>query len=75
MTDATLEEMWRIKEELSAPHLSWKEYANELYAFQETERKSGVKFVSFPPISQDVNAPAQVFVAEDGPEYGAKPAT
>ena len=47
--DATLEEMWRIKEELSAPDKSWEEYAATLYAFQEEERRRGVKFVSFPP--------------------------
>ena len=47
--DATLEEMWRIKEELSAPDKSWEEYAAALYAFQEEERRRGVKFVQFPP--------------------------
>ena len=45
--DATLEEMWRIKEELSAPNDSWEEYAAALYAYQEEERKRGVKFASF----------------------------
>ena len=49
MHDATLEEMWRIKEELSAPNDSWEEYAAALYAFQEEERRNGVKFVPFPP--------------------------
>ena len=49
MRDATLEEMWRIKEELSAPNDSWEEYAAALYAFQEEERRKGVKFVSLPP--------------------------
>ncbi len=47
--DATLEEMWRIKAELSAPNDSWEEYAAALYAYQEEERKQGVKFVSLPP--------------------------
>lgn len=49
MYDATLEEMWRIKEELSAPNDSWEEYAAALYAFQEEERRRGVKFVRLPP--------------------------
>ena len=53
MTDATLEEMWRIKEELSAPETSWEEYAAALYAFQEEERKRGVKFVAIPPCSSE----------------------
>ena len=49
MRDATLEERWRITEELSAPNDSWEEYAAALYAFQEEERRKGVKFVSLPP--------------------------
>ena len=49
MHDATLEEMWRIKEELSAPNDSWEEYAAALYAFQDEERRNGVRFMSFPP--------------------------
>ena len=53
MHDATLEEMWRIKEELSAPNDSWEEYAAALYAFQEEERRKGVKFVSLPPRRQE----------------------
>ena len=53
MHDATLEEMWRIKEELSAPNDSWEEYAAALYAFQEEERRQGVKFVSFPSLRSE----------------------
>ena len=49
MLDATLEEMWRIKEELSAPNDSWEEYAAALYAFQDEERRNGVRFMSLPP--------------------------
>ena len=48
MHDATLEEMWRIKEELSAPNDSWEEYAAALYAFQDEERRNGVRFMSLP---------------------------
>ena len=49
MHDATLEEMWRIKEKLSAPNDSWEEYAAALYAFQEEERRNGVRFATLPP--------------------------
>ena len=49
MYDATLEEMWRIKRELSAPDDSWEKYAAALYAFQEEERKQGVKFADIEP--------------------------
>lgn len=42
----TLEEMWRIKRELSTQHGSWAEYAASLMAFQEEERREGVKFYS-----------------------------
>ena len=49
MHDATLEEMWRIKEKLSAPNDSWEEYAASLYAFQEEERRNGVRFATLPP--------------------------
>ena len=47
--DATLEEMWRIKEELSTAHDTWEEYIADILAFQEEERRHGVKFVRFPP--------------------------
>ena len=47
--DATLEEMWRIKEELSAPHDSWEEYAAAIYSYQEEERRRGVRFLVLPP--------------------------
>ena len=44
-----LKKCGRIKEELSAPNDSWEEYTAALYAFQEEERRRGVKFVSFHP--------------------------
>ena len=47
--DLALEEMWRIKEELSTAHDTWEEYIADILAFQEEERRRGVKFVSFPP--------------------------
>ena len=47
----TLEEMWRIKRELSTQHGSWAEYAAALMAFQEAERRAGVRFCT--PASSD----------------------
>ena len=41
--DETLEEMWRIKREIAS------DYFKGMLAYQEEERKKGVKFVSFPP--------------------------
>lgn len=67
--DATLEEMWRIKEQLSAPKISWEEYAARLYAFQEEEKKRGVKFVSFSSERPDGPKPC---VAEAPAEYDAE---
>ena len=49
MCDATLEEMWRIKEELGTAHDTWEEYIADILAFQEEERRQGVRFVSFSP--------------------------
>ena len=40
----TLEEMWRIKRELSTQQGSWAEYAASLMAFQEEDRRAGVKY-------------------------------
>ena len=40
----TLEEMWRIKRELSTQHDSWAEYAASLMAFQEAECRAGVRY-------------------------------
>lgn len=40
----TLEEMWRIKRELSTQHGSWVEYVASLMAFQEAERRAGVRY-------------------------------
>ena len=45
----TLDEMWRIKREIGAETRNWEEYAAALFAFQEEERKRGVKFVRLPP--------------------------
>ncbi len=77
MRDATLEEMWRIKEELSTAHDTWEEYLAEIFAFQEEERKRGVKFVSFSPKRPEGSESASVApcVAEAPAEYdaGAKP--
>ena len=45
--DEGLEEMWRIKEELSTAHDTWEKYIADILAFQEEERRKGVRFVSF----------------------------
>ena len=45
----TLEEMWRIKREIGAEYPTWEAYVAGILAFQEEERRRGVKFVSFPP--------------------------
>ena len=70
--DATLEEMWRIKEELSTAHDTWEEYLADIYSYQEQERKRGVKFVSFssdhPGIPEFDSA---LSVAEAPAEYGS----
>ena len=74
MHDATLDEMWRIKEKLSAPQLSWEEYAAALYAYQEEERRRGIKFASFSSETTDSQTVAtDLFVAEDSPSYDARP--
>ena len=68
--DATLDEMWRIKEKLSAPQLSWEEYAAALYAYQEEERRRGIKFASFSSEALgNRNHTSELFVAEDSPSY------
>ena len=46
--DEGLEEIWRIKREIGAEYLTWEAYAAGILAFQEEERKRGVKFVRFP---------------------------
>ena len=46
--DEGLEEIWRIKREIGAEYPTWEAYAAGILAFQEEERKRGVKFVRFP---------------------------
>ena len=45
----TLEEMWRIKREIGAEYPTWEAYVAGMLAFQEEERRRGVKFVRLPP--------------------------
>ena len=45
----TLEEMWRIKREIAAEYPTWEAYVAGILAFQEEERRRGVKFVELPP--------------------------
>ena len=49
----TLEEMWRIKREIAEEYPTWEEYVAGIYAFQEEERKRGVKFVTLPTRKPD----------------------
>ena len=44
----TLEEMWRIKREIAEEYPTWEEYVAGIYAFQEEERRRGVKFATLP---------------------------
>ena len=68
----TLDEMWRIKREIGAETRNWEEYAAALFAFQEEERKRGVKFVRLPPRAGEpypaVSVPP-LSVAEEGAAY------
>lgn len=47
--DDTLEEIWRIKREIAAEYPTLEDYFKGMLAYQEEERRQGVKFVSFPP--------------------------
>ena len=47
--DEGLEEIWRIKREIGAEYPTWEAFAAGILAFQEEERRRGVKFVRFPP--------------------------
>ena len=47
--DESLEEIWRIKRAIAAEYPTLEDYFKGMLAFQEEERKRGVKFVSFPP--------------------------
>ena len=68
----TLEEMWRIKREIGAKYPTWESYVAGIMAFQEEERRRGVKFVSFPPKRPDAfETTAPLCVAETPAEYNA----
>lgn len=51
--DESLEEIWRIKREIAAEYSTLEEYFKGMLAYQEEERRQGVKFVSFPPLKPD----------------------
>ena len=53
MYDESLEEIWRIKREIAAEYPTLEDYFKGMLAYQEEERKRGVKFVSFPPRKQE----------------------
>ena len=69
----TLEEMWRIKRELGAEYPTWEEYVAALLAFQEEERKRGVKFVSFSPkrVADEPQQPTSSVAEDPPPPYQA----
>ena len=69
----TLEEMWRIKREIASEYSTWEAYVAGILAYQEEERKRGVKFVSFSSEQSDGGIPDMTTpsVAEDGPKYDA----
>ena len=46
--DASLEEMWKIKRELSDAGASWSTYVSNLMAFQDSERSHGMNFAVLP---------------------------
>ena len=68
----TLEEMWRIKREIGEEYPTWESFAAGIMAFQEEERKRGVKFVRIPskqiPESDEATP---LVVADAGSEYDA----
>lgn len=71
----TLEEMWRIKRAIGAQYPTWEAYVAGILAFQEEERKRGVKFVSpayYAPSSENGDT-ATFSVAEPSAAYDAKP--
>ncbi len=47
--DDTLEEIWRIKREIASEYATLEDYFKGMLAYQDEERRRGVKFVSFPP--------------------------
>ena len=49
MYDESLDEIWCIKREIAAEYPTLEDYFKGMLAYQEEERKRGVKFVSFPP--------------------------
>ena len=49
MYDESLDEIWCIKREIAAECPTLEDYFKGMLAYQEEERKRGVKFVSFPP--------------------------
>ena len=47
--DDGLEEIWRIKREIASEYPTLDDYFRGMLAFQEEERRRGVKFVRLPP--------------------------
>ena len=74
--DEGLEEIWRIKREIAAEYPSLDEYFKGMEDYRNKRLRDGVKLVRlYSRNSEPERADGSLFVAEDGPEYGAKPAT
>ena len=70
--DEGLEEIWRIKREIASEYASLDDYFKGMLAYQEERRKSGVKFVSFPPKRPEGwTESLPLSVAEPSAEYHA----
>ena len=71
--DETLEEIWRIKREIAAEYPTLEDYFKGMLAFQEEERKRGVKFVSFSPkrVDDEPQQPTSSVAEDPPPPYQA----
>ena len=47
--DEGLEEIWRIKREIAAEYPTLDDYFKGMMAYQEEQKRQGVRFVRFPP--------------------------
>ena len=74
--DEGLEEIWRIKREIASEYATLDEYFKGMASYQEELKRQGVKFVNLPPKPFPGHEGTEMLsVAEDGPEYCAKPAS
>ena len=71
--DESLEEIWRIKREIASEYATLEDYFKGMLAYQEEERKRGVKFVSFPPkrVDDELQQPTSSVAEGPPPPYQA----